>query len=286
MPRFFIETCLPQDQSRLTLAGDDAHHIKDVLCMKIGEVLTVCDGAGVDLAVVIETIGKQGVGGRILSRSINQTEPPYHITLFQGLPKGDKMEQIIQKAVELGVYRIVPVQCRRSVARIDQKDIVKKMTRWNRVTLEAAKQCGRGQVPLVEAPLSFAAAARTAGQADLSWIPWENERERSLKSLFDNITMIPKSAPESRPSSISVSEPVSKSTLNQGVPEQKSGQNPAGSTPTFSFLIGPEGGFAPEEIEQALAQGITPVTLGRRILRTETAGLAVLAIVGYQFDRF
>jgi len=249
MPRFFVEECLDPDVKSLTLRGADFHHIRDVLRMKIDEDLTVCDGGSSDLQCRITSFLSDGVELTIISRQDNQTEPAYQVTLYQGLAKGDKMETIIQKAVELGAARIVPVICRRSVARLDDKDTAKKLQRLNRIAAEAAKQCGRGLTPTVSEPLSFKAAMCEAAKADIRLIPWEGERACSLRAELE-------SAPDLGP--------------NQ----------------TISVLIGPEGGFDADEIAIALAAGISPVTLGRRILRTETAGAAVLAMVIYGLDDF
>ena len=249
MPRFFVEECLDPKTTLLTISGADFHHIRDVLRMKINEELTVCDGGSNDLNCRIENFKPDGVELTIISRQANQTEPNYQSTLYQGLAKGDKMETIIQKAVELGVSRIVPVICRRSVARLDDKDTAKKLLRWNRIAAEAAKQCGRGRTPIVSEPQSFKAAAAEAAKADIRLIPWEGERARSLRAELEAATEL-------------------------------------GPNPTISVLIGPEGGFDADEIEIALAAGISPVTLGRRILRTETAGGAVLAMILYCFNDF
>ncbi len=249
MPRFFVENCPDPATDTLNLRDADFHHIRDVLRMKVGDELTVCDGARVDLQCRIAHFWPDSVELIVLDRSANQTEPGYFVTLFQGLPKGDKMELIIQKAVELGVSRIVPVICRRSVARVDERDTARKVERWNRIAAEAAKQCGRGRVPEVAAPLSFAAAALAAGQATIRLIPWEGERTCGLREELEQATHV-------------------------------------GANPTISVMIGPEGGFDADEITAALAADIRPVTLGRRILRTETAGLTVLAMLIYRFNEF
>jgi len=249
MPRFFIEDCPSADISRLTLSGSDFHHIRDVLRLRTEDIVIVCDGAGNDLECRIDRFLPDGVELTILSRSANQTEPRYRVTLYQGLAKGNKMDSIIQKAVELGAVRIVPVACRRSVARLDDQASDKKVQRWQRIATEAAKQCGRGQLPDVGPLLGFSEAVSEAAGADLCLVPWESERERSLRSELEAKPNLP-------------------------------------SNPSISVLIGPEGGFDADEITMALDAGICPVSLGRRILRTETAGAAVLAMIIYHFNDF
>ena len=150
MPRFFIEQSVAPDETHVRIGGEDARHIRDVLRMRPGEELTVCDGARTDLLTCIEALDATGVTLRIEDRLASQTESPCEIWLFQGLPKADKLESIIQKSVELGVLTIVPVQCQRSVVRLEQRDVGKKLLRWNKIAQEAAKQCGRGVLPVVE----------------------------------------------------------------------------------------------------------------------------------------
>lgn len=249
MPRFFVEECLDPETTSLTLKGADFHHIRDVLRMKIDDELTVCDGGSNDLLCRIANFKPDGVELTVITRQANQTEPVYQATIYQGLAKGDKMETIIQKAVELGAASIVPIICRRNVARLDAKDTAKKLLRWNRIAAEAAKQCGRGRTPIVGEPLTFKAAVLEAAKADIRLIPWEGERARSLRAELEASTDL-------------------------------------SPNPTISVLIGPEGGFDADEIATALAAGISPVTLGRRILRTETASGAVLAMMIYRFDDF
>ena len=252
MPRFFTEEAVSPLQSRLALTGEDAHHIAAVLRMKQGDELVVCDGARTDLLCRIEQMTTGQIGLLVLERNGNRTEPGYVVTLYQGLVKGDKMDQIIQKAVELGVTEIVPVDCRRSVARVHESDREKKGQRWNRIAAEAAKQCGRGVRPRVADVQPFAACLSGAAAAGLALIPWEMEREQSIRSVLTSFQA-------------------------QWDGQDKARQSSGREQPTISILIGPEGGLTETEVEQACAAGIRPVTLGRRILRTETAGPAALA---------
>ena len=147
MPRFFVEE--PAGE-RICITGDDAHHISRSLRMRAGEALTVCDGTGADCRCEIESVSDTLVELRVLEKTENSSEPSVRVTLYQGYPKGDKLETIIEKSVELGVHKIVPVLTSRSVARPDAKAAAKKLERWQRRALEAAKQCGRGIIPQVE----------------------------------------------------------------------------------------------------------------------------------------
>ena len=250
MPRFFIEKCLPSDVTNIRLEQDDAHHISHVLRMREGEEVIVCDGAKSDHITVIESFEVGAVILKVVDVKKNNTEPLWRASLYQGLPKGDKMDLIIQKAVELGVSRIVPVECSRSISKLPVNKQAKKLERWNRIALEAARQCGRGQIPQIMPPVSYKQAVQEAAAADLSFLPWENERSVSLRALIS-----------SRYPTLELEEL------------------------TVAFLIGPEGGLSLKEVGLAEQAGIRSVTLGPRILRTETAGLAVLAMLGYQYDQ-
>lgn len=217
-------------------------HIRNVLRMGQGEEITLCDGRGNDYRTVIEAMEKDRVTVRILEAWKNTTEPPLEVTLFQGIPKSDKMEWIIQKCVELGIRTIVPVMTDRTVVRFEgQKDMEAKTARWRKISLEAAKQCNRGWIPTIELPVKFSKALEMAGKDDLRLIPYEEESKTGIKAGLEGF---------------------------QGT--------------RVSFFIGPEGGFAEKEIEEAVGRGIRPVTLGPRVLRTETAGVVVLAIIMYE----
>ena len=154
MPRFFIDGAA---DGRAYIAGADALHIAKALRMRPGEALTLCDGKGTDFDGVLETVTDRQVTVRISASRPSQAEPTLAVTLYQGLPKGDKMDWIVQKAVELGVTAVVPVATRRSVARLEGK-ADKKQERWQRIAAEAAGQCGRGMLPSVERPLSWSQA--------------------------------------------------------------------------------------------------------------------------------
>ena len=244
MPRFFVESDNIKDDV-ITLYGDDAGHISRVLRSEKGEVLTVCDGTGMDYEAEITDISEKEIKLKILSSTFTVSEPSVKITLYQSLPKGDKMELIIQKCVELGVSKIVPVNSERCIVKLDHKKEKKKLERWRKISESAAKQSGRGIVPEIGEVMSFSNAVKEAENADKAAIFYELEEERGLKKFLD-----------------------------EGV------ENPK----TMAVFVGPEGGFAVEETELAKNAGFDCLTLGKRILRTETAGMCAVANILFYLD--
>ena len=239
MPRFFVDKEQISD-NYISIIGDDVKHIKKVLRLREGEEIEVCDGCGEDFECKIESLSDDVVRAEILNRRQNVAEAPIEITVFQGMPKNDKMDYIVQKCVELGVCRIVPVITKRAVS--IPRDAEKKTARWQRIADEAAKQCGRGILPKVENTINFADAIKAMSDEDaLSLMPYECEKEGSLSALLRS---------------------TDKKKIN--------------------VFIGPEGGFDESEVEKAKCAGIHTVTLGPRILRTETAPLAVCSAIMYE----
>lgn len=254
MSRFFVSPdSVDLNNRMITIDGEDVRHIGNVLRAVPGDVLKLTDGMGTDYDAVIEQIGKNNIITRISFARPNATEPPVEITLFQGIPKADKMDFIIQKCIELGVKRIVPVMTARTVVKLNNaRDIENKTARWRRIALEAAKQCDRGIVPLVTEPVKPEKALEIAGSCSLKLIPYEEERDGSLRRQL----------------------------WQYG---QEAGKAQAqGRRAEIGVFIGPEGGFDLAEVEMAMNSGFKSVTLGPRILRTETAGLAVIAIIMYE----
>jgi len=235
MPRFFCDTI---QGDRAVITGDDARHISKVLRLREGDSLTLCDMSGYDCEGVIETVDSTSVTLQITGRTPSRNEPSVRVRLYQALPKGDKFELIVQKAVELGVDEIIPVLTHRCVSRPDGRSMEKKRVRYQRVALEAAKQSMRGKVPQVGELLDFPQAIARMG-----------EDERAIL-FYERAT-----------------EPL--------------GELLAGSFSTLSILVGAEGGFEETEVAYAREHGIPTATLGRRILRCETAPLAALAVAMY-----
>ncbi len=248
MPRFFITSAqtgvTDGGKKTVIILGDDASHITKSLRMKEGDGLVVCDMAGVEYDCVITSVG-ESVSADVISERKSDSEPPYKAVLYQALIKGDKFDTVVQKAVECGVSKIVPVLTERCVVRLTKQECEKKRARWQRIADEAAKQCGRGALVEVCPMMTFREAVAAAAEADLSLFCYEAENGTTLKSALKEHDRIPD---------------------------------------TVSFMIGSEGGFSVSEAETAKNAGMTPVGLGKRILRTETASGFVLSCLAYEYE--
>lgn len=250
MRRFFIskEQSEGARDGRVILTGTDVNHIVHVLRMGQGDPLILSATDGREFHCVIDCIEHDKVICKVSTISCNQTEPSVSVTLIQGIPKGEKMELIIQKTVELGVCEIIPAMMERTVVRFHTaQDGQKKQIRWQKIAEEASKQCGRGCIPSVAVPLAFKQALSQIPENALKLIAYENEAEYSLKQRIEK-------AIESD------------------------------DVTNIVIIIGPEGGISPEEFSLAIESGFQSISLGRRILRTETAGIAVLSAIRYVFE--
>ena len=246
MHRFFVEEPA-MGADGITITGGDVNHIKNVLRMSVGDKICVINGQNnKEYYCEITALGNDAVDTRICEIRESDQELGNEIVLFQGLPKSDKMELIIQKAVELGVHTIVPVSTDRTVVKLDAKKEANKRKRWMSISESAAKQSGRLRIPKVTQVVSFKEALEMAGKMDVRLIPYE------------------------------LAEGMEKTR------EIMSGIQPGQSVAVF---IGPEGGFESSEIEKAREIGVQSITLGKRILRTETAGLVTLAMLVYNLER-
>lgn len=244
MPRFFVPSA-NFDGDTVRITGDDARHIARALRMAVGETVTVCDMHGTTHTCVLEKITDDGSTARIVESVPSDTEPPYPITLYQAFPKGDKMDVIVQKAVESGACAIVPFLSERCVSRPDEKSVEKKIARWQRIALEAAKQCGRGIIPAVRRPLTYAQMLEEASAASLPLFCYEGDGTASLREVLAADT---------------------------------------GGTRSISLVIGSEGGFSGDEAAAAVQHGFHLCGLGRRILRCESASGFALACIAYAFE--
>lgn len=231
MHRFYTQPENVGEQS-LKIIGDEAKHIKNVLRMQMGDAFIAFDGTGVDYSCRIISVGAE-IEAQVLSKSHNDTEPGLRVTLYQAYPKSAKMEEIVQKAVELGAFGVVPFISQRCVKRPEDA------SRLRRVALAAVKQCGRSVLPKVEDVLRFDDAIKLMEKHDKLIVCWEEERDTPLKQAL------------------------------------------AGEAQDIGVVIGPEGGLEAAEVEKMCEAGGVSVTLGPRIMRTETAGIAVLAAIFY-----
>ena len=228
------------------IRGNDVNHIKNVLRMRPGEEVAVSNGIdGREYRCGILALEEGCVRLELRFIKKDGVELPAKIYLFQGLPKADKMELIIQKAVELGAFQVIPVAMKRCVVKLDEKKADSKIKRWQGIAEAAAKQSKRGVIPTVAPVMSYAQAVKMASEMDLKLVPYElAEGMEQTKQLIESV---------------------------------KPGQR-------IAIFIGPEGGFDPEEIRTATEAGIHPITLGKRILRTETAGFTTIAWLMYQLE--
>ena len=240
MPRFFV------DKEKIigntvVITDDDALHISRSLRMRVGECLTVSDGEGCDYECEIISFTKDSVELAVINSKETDSEMPIEVTLFQGVPKGDKMDLIVQKAVECGASRIVPVEMTNCIVKLGDT-AEKKVARWQRIADEAAKQSQRGRLVRVEMPIRYDEALELSKKDDISFICYEAEDEKSLSKVLSR------------------------------------------DARTLSFVIGPEGGFDPAEVKKANECGIPAVSLGKRILRTETASMFTLAALSMYYE--
>lgn len=244
MHRFFIE---PNqiDHTHAVVQGNDVNHITNVLRLKQGEHITLCDGQGQDYICELETLTKEEIHCKIIEQSKSRSELSVKVTLVQGAPKQDKMELIIQKCVELGVYQINPVEMKHSIVKYDDKKVDKKIERWQAIAEAAAKQSKRGIIPMINGFQSWKKTLEWLKAFDHIIIPYEQEEGISkTRKIFSGLK----------------------------------------AEDSVAIVIGPEGGFDAVEIADLVHIGGKTISLGNRILRTETAGLATLAMIVYQTE--
>ena len=243
MPRFFAPNDAFTDV-RVTITGNDAFHIARSLRMAVGDEITDCDMAKHEYICRLTKIRDEECSAEIISQGDGKTDSPVYISLFMAYPKGDKLETVIQKAVELGASRIIPFESSRCIKKPTADKAEKQNARFSRIAEEAAKQCGRSALPKVMLPASYKEALKMAKEANLPLFCYEGSGTKSLKKVLS---------------------------------ENKNAK-------TVSLVIGSEGGFSREEAEQASAAGLIPVNLGPRILRCETAPDYALSAISYCFE--
>ena len=249
MPKFFID----QEQvkeDKIKIIGNDVNHIKNVLREKVGNKLTICNTYDMkDYLCEITKLDEECVECQIKETLENNVESNIKVTIMQGLPKADKMELIIQKSVELVVFDITPIEMKRCVVKLNEKDKQKKIQRWQKISEVAAKQCGRNIIPSINSIINIKNVCNLLNEYDIVLLAYENEKETTLKQVLNEI----------------------KQSYNQK--EIK-----------IAIIIGPEGGIAPEEVKMLQENGAKSITLGKRILRTETVALNVLSVIMYELE--
>ena len=245
MYRFFTDRSQIAD-GLVHITGEDVNHIRNVLRMHRGETVLISCGDEWEYTCEVDSLSEEEVTCRIVDAQLPGKELPSRIFLFQCLPKGDKMETVVQKAVELGAYAVIPVSSRRCIMKLDAKRAAQKTIRWNKIAESAAKQSKRLIIPEVHEIMTFGEALEYAGDLDVLLMPYEME-----SGMGETRRIL--------------------SAIQQGQ--------------SVGVLIGPEGGFEEQEAEDARNHGFSTITLGKRILRTETAGMTILSILMYLLER-
>ena len=248
MPKFFVNQENIQDK-KIVIKGEDVNHIKNVLRKNINDTLEICDAQnGANFLCKIKEIQKEEIVCNILEKLENTSEPNTYVHIYQGLPKSDKMELIIQKSVELGVSEITPTNMSRCIVKLDSKDERKKVERWQKISEVAAKQSGRDIIPTINNICNINVIANQCQDYDAILLAYENEKDNKLKCEIKNLK-------KSQKHNLKI-----------------------------AIIIGPEGGLSEEEVEKAKQNGIKIITLGNRILRTETVALNILSIIMYELE--
>lgn len=251
MPKFFVNEEQINNQ-KIKIQGTDVNHIKNVLREKVGSELIICnEKTGQDYLCEIKEIKEENIICNIKEKLLNNVESNIKVTIMQGLPKADKMELIIQKSVELGVNNIIPIEMKRCVVKLKDKDKIKKIERWQKISVVAAKQSGRNIIPEINQVENLKNICETFENYDIVLLAYENEKENTIKNELKQLK-----------------------EKNQNKNEDVK----------IAILIGPEGGIAEEEVEIARKKGAKIITLGKRILRTETVALNVLSIIMYELE--
>ena len=242
---FYVKNNQVNDET-ISILGDDVKHIRNVLRHKIGDELEVCDESGVRYLTQIKDFQESKILLDILEQTEKNTELPVRIDLYQGLPKSDKMDLIVQKTTELGISSVIPVITDRVIVKLEKGNENKKIERWNKIAIEAAKQSGRQCVPVVENVVNLEKIVENLSKYDIVIVPFECEKDSTLKNILKNV----------------------KNKIEN-----------------IAVVIGPEGGFSEKDIETLeKVSNVAKVSLGKRILRTETAGLATIAMLLYEYE--
>ena len=246
MPKFFVTNNQVED-NKITILGDDVNHIANVLRMKVGDEIQICNTDTTEnYNVELNEFSKDSIVCKVLEKIASEAESSINLKIFQGIPKSDKMELIIQKSTELGVKAIVPVEMERCISKINGKDEKKKIERWQKISEVAAKQSGRDIIPKIEHVIKIKEISEHVSEYDMIIVPYEKAEGYSFKDAIEELKI------------------KDNKNLNIGI------------------VIGPEGGYEPSEVELLQNAGAKVVTLGKRILRTETVALAMASVIMYE----
>ena len=252
MPKYFVKN-EQINQNQIDILGQDVNHIKNVLRMRIGDTLELCNcDTQENYNCEIVNIEKEKIQCEILEKIEQKVESNVEVTIFQGLPKGDKMEYIIQKSVELGVYDITPVEMKRCVVKLNEKDKIKKIERWQKISEGAAKQCGRNIIPTINNVVNVKNICNQIPNYDIVLVAYEKENKNTLKNELKNLKNMVK---ETKQEKIKI-----------------------------AVVIGPEGGLEEQDVKMLKENNAKVITLGKRILRTETVALNTLSIIMYELE--
>ena len=271
MSRFFVDPSDVTDKYIYLSDSGDLKHMRKVLRMTVGDELDISDGAAWEYHVQIEALDEDEAKLLILDKQKFAREPELHVTLYQGVPKAGKMEGIIQKCVELGVYAIVPVFMERTVV-VDKGNFGKKQDRWQKISDEAVKQCKRGIIPEVGVSLKFKEMVAELHQYDLILFPYENEEGTTIKDCLREVVRKAEAAAAAAAGDAATPGADTLVEIRRNLPKN------------VCIIIGPEGGFADKEAQLLDEAGAQRVSLGKTILRTETAGPAALAMTMYELE--
>lgn len=251
MPKFFVsDEQINEDIEEIQIVGTDVNHLKNVLRVKDGDKIEICNSSNQqNYYCQIKEIQKEYIKTTILKKMTQTVESNVKVSIFQGIPKVDKMEWIIQKAVELGVYDITPVEMKRCIVKLKEKDLDKKLQRWQKISEVAAKQCGRDIIPKINSIIKSKDICDQIEQYDIVLVAYEEEKNVTLKEELLKLKQ-------------------------KGKEEIK-----------IAIVIGPEGGLDHKEVEEWKKNGTREVTLGKRILRTETVALQCLSVIMYELEK-
>lgn len=246
MQRYFI----PSEQfgdAQVRITGEDAHHIGAVMRGKPGDLLVVCDGSGREAVARLQLLSKHEVLAELVEQRVSLAEPKVAVTIAQAMPKGDKMETVIQKGTEIGAARFIPFISERTIVQYDAKKEKKRLERWMKIAKEAAEQAHRGKIPEIAPVCTWQELLAEARSVNAAFLCYEKESELLLRQQLARL------------------------------------KNDIGASAGLMLIIGPEGGFSDKEVEEALAAGCRTISLGKRILRTETAALVGLSCILYEY---